>query len=428
MATVIVTSIFFLMFIGVPVAYALGLTSVITIIYQDMPQFIGIFPQRFFSGIDTFTLMAIPFFILAGQIMEATKITDQLIKLANVLVGHLRGGLAQVNVVVSILFAGLTGAGLADAAAIGSVLIPAMEKDGYDTDFSAAVTAASSIIGPTIPPSIIMVLYGSIMGVSIAGLFAAGIIPGLLLGIMYMIINYFISRKRDYPVRESQLGVKNIVIETKNSFLALLMPIIILGGILAGIVTPTEAGALAVLYGIIVGIVILRNVSFKDLWGIMYRTSKTTGMVFLIIATASILSFFLSHGRVPAAVGSAIMTVTESRVGVLTLINLFMLFLGMFMDINAALIISAPIFAPIAYNVGVHPLHFGLIMVTALNIGMKTPPLGTALYVCCGIANIKIEEISKEMIPYIFGGIIVLFMVTFIPELAMFLPRILGFA
>ena len=384
-------------------------------------------PQRAFSGVDMFPLMALPFFILAAAIMTEAKIIDCLMKFSKILVGHLRGGLAQVNVVASILFAGLTGSAISDTAALGSLLIPAMEEEGYDTGFSAAVTAASSMIGPTIPPSIIMVIYGSIMQVSIAGLFAAGIIPGLAYGVVMMIINYFIAKKRNYPCGENQLKFKKIALGLKDSIFALVLPCIILGGILFGIFTPTEAGAVAVVYGLFLGFVIFRNVKFKVLYKVIYNTSKVTAMVFLIISTASITSWFLSAERVPQVFANFIGGISTNKYVVLTLINFFVLFVGMFMDINAALIILAPILAPVAIEVGVHPLHFGFIMVFALNIGMITPPLGTCLFVASAIGDLKIEETTKAIWPFIVGSIITLFLVSFVPAISMFLPKLLGF-
>lgn len=428
MGILILISLVALILIGIPITYALGLTSIIAILFIGEPSLMRLIPQRVFSGVDMFPLMALPFFIMAAEIMNKTKITDRLINFSNILVGHLAGGLAQVNVVVSILFAGLTGSALSDTAALGSILIPAMEKDGYDTDFSAAITAASSIIGPTIPPSIIMVIYGSIMQVSIAGLFAAGIVPGLAYGFLLMIINHFIAKKRNYPRGENQLKFKKIALGFKDSILALVLPCIILGGILFGVFTPTEAGAIAVVYGLFLGFVVFRNLKFKTLIKIMYNTSKITAMVFLIISTASILSWFLASERVPQIIANFILGVSSNKYVVLTLINFFMLFIGMFIDINAALIMLAPILAPIAIKVGVDPLHFGFIFVMALNIGMMTPPMGTCLYVACGIADIKIEEITKEILPFIVGGIIMLFLISFIPAISMFLPKLLGFA
>ncbi len=428
MALIILFSLLALILAGIPIAYALGITSIIAVYRMGIPTLLQLIPQRMFAGINVFPLMALPFFILAGEIMNETRITDRLIKFSKILVGHLRGGLAQVNVVVSILFAGLTGAALSDTAALGSILIPAMEEDGYDTGFSAAITAASSIIGPTIPPSIIMVLYGSIMQVSIAGLFAAGIVPGLTFGLLLMLINRIIAGKRDYPRGERQLTIKNIGRGFKDSILALILPIIILGGILFGIFTPTEAGAVAVVYGLFLGFVIFKNVKVIALGRILYNTSKTTAMVFLIIATASILSWFLASERVPQTVASFILEISTNKFLVLTMINLFMLLIGMFMDINAALIILGPILAPVAIQVGVDPLHFGFIMVLALNIGMMTPPLGTCLYVASGIGGLKIEEITRSIWPFIVAAVITLFLVSFISPIAMFLPRLLGFA
>ena len=427
MGTLIGISLLSLIFLGVPIAYALGLTSVIVIFEMGMPSFLKIIPQRIFAGIDLFPLMAMPFYIFAGEIMNETKITDRLVAFANLLVGHLKGGLAQVNVVVSILFAGLTGAAVSDTAALGSMLIPAMEKDGYDTEFSAAITAASSIIGPTIPPSIIMVVYGSIMQVSIAGLFAAGIIPGLIIGIVLMIMNRFIAKKRDYPQKESQLEFKKVVFGFKDALLALVLPLIILGGILFGIFTPTEAGAVAVIYGLFLGFAVYRNLKLKDLWRLMYNTARTTGMVFIIIATASILSWFIASEQIPESIASLILNISNNRFVVLTLINVMLLVVGMFMDITAALIMLGPIFAPLAISVGVDPLHFGFIMVLSLNIGLMTPPLGACLYVACGIADLKIEQISKGIWPFIIAEVLILFLVSFIPAISMFLPKLLGF-
>lgn len=417
-----------LLIFGVPIGFSLGVTSLFAIFKANMPILLNIMPQRFFAGIDMFPIMAMPFFMIAGELMNRCKITDSLIGFANSLVGHIRGGLAHANIVASIFFAGITGAAVADSAAIGSVLIPAMVQDGYDEDFSAAITAASSIIGPIIPPSTIMVIYGSIMGVSIAGLFAAGIVPGILIGLFLMIMTYFISVKRNYPKKEKMDSPKEMWVVFKKSILALILPIIILGGILGGFFTPTEAAAVSVLYAFIIGFFVTKTLKISDLPEIFLNCAKNTGIIFLIMSAASILSFFLASERVPELLADMMLSITKNPYIILFLINLLLLIVGMFMDITAALLILAPILHPIAVNLGIHPLHFAIIMVVNLNLGLMTPPLGACLFVVCGITNRTLEEIAREIFPFIFMEILVLFIITFAPQITMFIPRLLGFA
>ena len=416
-----------MLFAGMPIGFALGSTALIVLYQMDMPLLFNMVPQRFFAGLDMFTLMAMPFFILAGQIMNKSGITHKLVNFANVLVGHLRGGLAHANIIASIFFAGMTGAAVSDTAAIGTMLIPAMVEDGYDKDFSAAVTASSSIIGPTIPPSNMMVIYGSLMGVSIAGLFAAGFIPGILLGGMLMILSGYISKKRGYPKKETRATIKEMLIAFKDAFLALLMPVIILGGILSGVFTPTEAAAIAVFYAFIVGKFIFKSLKLKDIPELLNETARTTGVVFLIIASASILGWLLASERVPEQIANLFMSISNNKLVILLMINILMLIVGMFMDIAAALVILGPILHPLAVSVGVPPIQFGIIMVLSLNVALMTPPVGACLFVASGITNLSLEAISKAIWPFIVVETITLFAITFIEPISMFLPNLLGF-
>lgn len=413
--------------LGVPIGFTIGITGLLGLYLMgnDIAMF-TMAPLQFFSGLDMFTLMAMPFFILAGEIMNKTGITTRLVKFSNILVGHWRGGLAHANIMASIFFAGMTGAAVSDTAAIGTMLIPAMEEDGYDLDFSASVTAASSIIGPTIPPSNMMVIYGSLMNVSIAGLFAAGFLPGLLLGGLLMVLSAIISIKRGYP-RSAKTTFWEKLIGFKDAIIPLLMPIIILGGILSGIFTPTEAAAVAVAYALIIGFFVLKSLKLIDLPPMFINTAKITGVVFLIIGTASIVSWVLAINQVPQAIAEFLLSATGDPRIVLLLIIILMLIVGMFMDIAAALIILGPILHPIAVSMGMSPIHFGIIMVLSLNIALMTPPVGACLFVVCSITKLKLGEISRAIIPFIAVEVVALFIIAYVPIISTFIPGLLGY-
>ena len=413
--------------LGVPIGFTIGITGLmgLYLMGQDVAMF-TMAPLQFFSGLDMFTLMAMPFFILAGEIMNKTGITTRLVKFSNILVGHWRGGLAHANIMASIFFAGMTGAAVSDTAAIGTMLIPAMEEDGYDLDFSAAVTAASSIIGPTIPPSNMMVIYGSLMNVSIAGLFAAGFLPGLVLGGLLMVLSAIISIKRGYPRSKKTTFVEKLI-GLKDAIIPLLMPIIILGGILSGIFTPTEAAAVAVAYALIIGFFVLKSLKLIDLPPMFINTAKITGVVFLIIGTASIVSWVLAINQVPQAIADFLLSTTGDPKVVLLLIIVLMLIVGMFMDIAAALIILGPILHPIAVSMGMSPIHFGIVMVLSLNIALMTPPVGACLFVVCSITKLKLGQISRAIIPFILVEIVALFIIAYVPIISTFIPNLLGY-
>jgi tripartite ATP-independent transporter DctM subunit len=435
-----ISLIFFgLLLLGTPIGFALGITAVLSLAkmsgIDQLPILLNpgsdvfifkMVSQRFYAGLDMFTLMAMPFFIFAGAIMNKSGITHRLVQFSNTLVGHLRGGLAHANIVASIFFSGMTGAAVSDTAAIGTMLIPAMEEDGYDKDFSAAVTAASSIIGPTIPPSNMMVIYGSLMSVSIAGLFAAGFVPGLLIAIFLMILSGFISKKRGYP-KSDRSSLKQMLLATKDAILPLLMPIIILGGILTGIFTPTEAAAVAVGYAFIIGFFVLRTLKIGDIPDLLYQTGKTTGVVFLIIGSASILGWILTMERVPEAVAAGFLSISNNPHIILLFILVLMLIVGMFMDIAAALIILGPILHPIAVNnLGMDPIHFGIIMVLSLNLALMTPPVGACLFVACNISKLSLEALTRAIWPFIVVEVIALFIIAYWSDLVLFFPRLVG--
>ncbi len=423
----IIVIFFTLLMLGVPIGFTLGIAGVAGLVFMGSGVgLLSMAPLQFFSGLDMFTLMAMPFFILAGEMMNKAGITQRLVHFANILVGNVRGGLAHANIMASVFFAGMTGAAVSDTAAIGTMLIPAMVEDGYDTDFSAAVTAASSIIGPTIPPSNMMVIYGSLMNVSIAGLFAAGFLPGFVLAGLLMVMTAWLSWKRGYP-KGLKTTFKEKLIGTRNAIIPLLMPVIILGGILSGIFTPTEAAAIAVLYAVVIGFFVLKSLKLGDLAPMLMKTAKITGVVFLIIGTASILSWVLAINQVPQAIAAFLLSTTGDPKIILLLILILMLIVGMFMDIAAALIILGPILHPIAIGIGMAPIHFGMVMVLSLNIALMTPPVGACLFVACSISKISLAQLSKAIFPYIIMEVLALFIVAYVPEISLFLPRLLGF-
>jgi tripartite ATP-independent transporter DctM subunit len=425
MVRVIVITFIATLVAGMPVAFVLGISAAVALaVWGRTPMLV--IAQRMFTGIDQFPLMAIPFFILAGEMMNTGGITRGLLRFSDALVGHIRGGLAQVNIVASMLFAGITGAAVADTSALGSILIPAMIEEGYDVDFSAAVTAASSVVGPIIPPSIPAVIYAVTAGISIGGLFLAGFAPGILFGLGMMLVAYFISKKRGYPRRETPITLRQFLDTFKRAVLALVMPLIILGGVLSGVFTPTEAAAIAVAYGLVVGLFITRELKLKDLPGIMIRAGLTTSMILLVVACASILSWVLSTQKIPAQIAAFFLSLTTNPLLMLFIVNIFLLMVGCVMDTSAAIIILVPILAPMMESLGIHPLHFGCIMVVNLCIGLATPPVGLCLFVACGISKIGLEDITREIWPFIAVEILVLFIITYFPAIPMFLPKMMG--
>ena len=416
------------MIIGVPIGFVLGLTAVFGILKLDDPVFMTMLSQRFFSAMNSYVFLALPLFLLAGDIMNKVGLTEKIVDFSNIFFGRLRGGLAQVNIVTSIIFGGISGSAVADTAALGSIFIPSMEKEGYDTDFSVAVTAASSIIAPIIPPSIIMVIYGGLMGVSIAGLFAAGIVPGLMIGSSLMILTRFISKKRNYPKHEEKITVARVTKGTRKAIWALFMPIIILGGILGGIFTPTEAAAVAVAYALFLGFVLYRNLTIKDLYLLLLKNSVMLGIIILILSSAAVIAWLMAIEQIPQMVAGFFTSITDNKYVILLLINVLMIVVGMFMDITASLIILGPILAPLAINLGVDPLHFGTMMCVNLSIALITPPMGGCLFIGMVIGKISFGRMIKAVWPYILVEMVILFLIIYIPEVTMFVPRLLGFA
>ena len=423
MITVLVI-FFVLLFLGMPIGIVLGVAGVAGIIDAGGTSFLSMAPKRFFAGLNLFPFLAMPFFILAGEIMNHTGITQRLVLFAQVLVGHFRGGLAHTNMVASVFFAGITGAATADAAAFGKTLVPAMVKQGYDRPFACAVTAAGSIIGPTIPPSSLMVIYGSIMGVSIGGLFAAGILPGLLICLVCMaMIASLATQARICPRLTNAPSLMQILIAFRSSLIALIMPIIILGGILGGVVTPTEAASVAVAYALFVGTVIYRAITIDDFIQMLIRTARVTGVIFLIIASASMLGWWLAFTQIPQAIAAGFLSISDNPNVIIALILILLLTVGMLMDITAILIILAPVLAPLTLAIGMDPVHAGIVFVLALNISLMTPPVGACLFVLSSVTGERIEKIAGALWPFLLAEVAILVLIAYWPDLALFLPR-----
>lgn len=413
--------------IGVPIVFALGIAPVAGFLLADRPVFLQLLAQKLYLGIDQFPLVAIPLFILAGEIMNLGGITERLVRLANALVGHFRGGLAQVNIVSSMFFAGLSGSAVADTSALGSMLIPAMERQGYSRSFAAAVTAASSVIGPIIPPSIIMVIYAYVMQVSVGALFLAGLVPGILTGIGLMLVTSYLARNRDFPVAHKRAPAKEVASATFSAALPLMTPIIIIGGILAGVFTPTEAAGAAVAYALILSIFVLRTMSHRDLPRLLLRAAVASAAILLAIGTAAIFGWVATLSGVPQKVAGIVTTLSANPLLVLLAVNILLLFVGMFLDAGPAILILGPILGPTMAALGVDPLHFAIIMCVNLTIGLATPPMGLILFVAATVSNQRIEKIAWDMLPYYVVHIAIIALVTYVPVVALGLPRALGF-
>ncbi len=419
----------FLLFIffsicGIPIAFSLGVASLGYVFYNDV-SFILV-AQKMFTGMDSFLLTAIPLFILAGNLMNAAGLTEELIEFTKIFVGRVRGGLAYVNVLISMIFAGMTGAGVSDTAAVGSIMIPGMVKDNYRKDFSTAVTAISSTIGPVIPPSIPFIVYGSITGISIGSLFLAGIVPGVLLGLSMMAVIFITSCREKLPRLEEKYTLQKKIKISKDAMLALIMPVVILGGIVGGIATPTEVAAIAAFYALIVGVVIRRTVTLKVLINVLVETGITTGGVMILMGTAAIFSFILTTELFPQMLAESVLSLTQNKIYILVLVNIVLLVFGMFLDVVPALLVLTPVFLPLVKMVGVDPLHYGVICVLNLVIGLATPPVGMCLFVGASIARMPIEKVSRALIPFLAAVILVLIVVTYWEAAILWIPRMFG--
>ncbi|HOO87541.1 MAG TPA: TRAP transporter large permease [Synergistales bacterium] len=424
MTGVLFGSLVFFFLLNVPIAVAIGLASLSAILWSGaIPPVVLV--QKMFTATDSFPLMAVPFFILAGSLMEFGGISRRLVDFANSIVGRFSGGLAFVAIIASMFFGAISGAAVACVAAIGTILIPAMVRRGYDTPYATAVQATAGTLGVMIPPSIPMIIYGVLTGVSIGALFMGGILPGILVGGSLMLVAWMIARKRGYKGDEKASGAK-IWATFKDAILALLMPVIILGGIYGGVFTPTEAAVVAVAYGFIIGFFVYRELSLSKLKDILVNTSVGTATIMFIIATSSVFSWILTAQRVPEAVAEAILSISTNPIVILTLINLLLLFIGTFMETVASIIILVPVLLPVVTQIGVDPLHFGIIIVVNLAIGMVTPPLGVCLFVGCGISGITLESISKAVWPFILSMIVAVLLLTYIPWISIILPRLAG--
>ncbi len=401
--------------LGVPVAFSLGISSLAYFIGSGMSLYM--FAQRFFAGLNSFTLLCIPGFVFAGALMNQGGITERLIGFCNKIVGHITGGLAIANVVASMLFAGISGTALADTVSIGGILIPAMKKEGYDADFSCAVTAASSCIGPIIPPSVPMIMAATMTGLSVSKMFIAGMVPGILMGFGMIFVSWYISKKRNYPKAERRSTLKEILSSAKESFFAILMTIIILSTICFGFVTPTEASIIAVVYGILVGFFIYKELTIPRLIACMKSTVTSSAAIMVLVGMANVFAYILTKEQIPQMVADAMLALTTNKYIILILINILLVFVGMFMETIAAILILFPVLLNLVLQVGVDPIQFGVIVVLNLVLGLCTPPVGVCLFAATNIGETKLTGVIHDLVPYLISNFTVLLLVTFIPGL-----------
>ena len=424
---VLVVSFFFLLTVGVPIAYSIGVAGVLTmLVHIDSLPALTTYALRMASGLDSFALLAIPFFILAGNIMNSGGIALRLIDFAKVLVGRLPGGLAVVNVVANMLFGAISGSAAAAASAIGSIMTPEMRKAGYDPHFSAAVNISSATTGMTIPPSNVLIVYSLASGgVSVSALFMAGYLPGILTGIALMIVAALFAARAGYPVGE-RVPFKEAIRCFFRAVPSLMLLVIVIGGILAGWFTATEASAIAVLYALLLSF-FYKELTWKELPEVLLRSARTTAIVLLLVATCTGLSWIMSYENIPQTVSRLLLAISDNPVVILLLINVILLAVGIFMDMTPAVLIFTPIFLPIAtQQLGMDPVHFGIMMVLNLCVGLCTPPVGSVLFIGCSVAGVRIDQVIRPLVPLFVAMVVVLLMVAFLPDLSLLIPRLFG--
>ena len=412
-----------LLLLGVPIAFTLGISSLITVIWMDLPPLVVF--QRMAAGMNVFALMAIPFFIYAGELMLHGGIADRLVRLASAAIGHVRGGLGLVNVVSSMLFGGISGSAVADASALGSTLIPIMRRKGYDADYAVNVTVTSATIGLTIPPSHNMIIYSIAAGgtVSVASLFLAGFIPGILTGLCLMVAAYVVAVRRGYP-RDRFPGVRAILVAALEALPGLVTAVIIIGGVLSGVFTATESSAIAVIYAILVTAFFYRTLTFEAFLTATRNAVRTTAIVLLVIGTAAAFGWLLALNQVPARLFALLQAISDNEYVLLLIINLILLFLGTFMDMAPLIVITTPIFLPIVTELGMEPVQFGIILMINLGIGLVTPPVGSVLFVGCAVARIRIEDTLRSIWPFYLALLAAVLLVTYVPAVSMTLPNL----
>ncbi len=414
---------FLCLIIGVPVAICLGLSSVAYLVfYGDIP--LVVVAQKIFSGMDSFVLLCIPGFIMAGSLMNGGGITDRIIRFASAGVGWIRGGLGLTNVAGSMLFAGISGTAVAEAASIGAVMIPGMKKEGYPVSFAAAITAAASTVGPIIPPSVPMIIVGALSGVSVGRMFMAGAIPGILLGLGMMLVCYIISVKNNYP-RQPWKGWKELWKSFLGAFWALMLTALIIGGLLSGVVTPTETAILACVYAFVIGVYIYKGITLREVPKIMIDSAVTSAALLALVGIASVFGWIMANEEIPQTIAKAMLSVSSNKYVVIVMINILLLIVGMFMETIAALIILFPPLLAVAVGVGIDPIHFATFAVLNLMIGLTTPPVGICLFVCANIGKTPLSSVIKEIFPFLIGNIMVLLLVSFVPQLSLWLPNML---
>lgn len=415
-------SLIILLIIGVPVAVSLGTASLLYILLDGLPPTVLI--HTMISGVDAFPLLAVPFFILAGHLMNTAGITNKIFDFAKALVGWMHGGLGHVNIGASVIFAGMSGAAVADAGGLGAIEIKAMRDAGYDTDFSVGVTAASSTIGPIIPPSLPLVIYGVMASASIGELFAAGLIPGLLMAVSLMVMVAYYARKRNYPV-DAKFSMSRLGSTFLTAFFPLLTPVIIIGGIVSGAFTPTESAVGAVMYSLFLGLFVYRSLTWRHLVRVSFDTIKTTSSIMLIVAAAAIFAWILTANQMAENLGGMLLGFTDNKYLILLIMMALTLAIGCFMETIAAITILVPVLLPIAINVGIDPVHLGIILILNLMIGLLTPPVGMVLYVLSQVSGVKFERCVVATMPFLVPLVIVLFAITMFPSISMWLPTLI---
>ena len=416
--------LFILFLIGIPICFSLGLVSVFGMVQGATPMIVVI--QRLFTGADSTALIAIPLFILAGGLMVQGGISNRIVSFADALIGHFPSGLALVSILACMFFAAITGSAIAATAAIGGIMIPIMREKNYEDTFSAPLIACGGSIGPIIPPSIPLLLYGTMANVSVGKLFIGGFIPGIIMGAGLMLYSYMVGKKRRYVGREKRASREEILKTGKDALLALIMPIIIIGGILSGIFTATESGAIACAYAIIIGGFVYKELKWKNMFSLLVDCAKSTGQVLVVVACASLFTWVITVAQVPQTVSALLSESIHSSVLLLLIINIILLIAGTFIDTTSALVIFTPLFLPLVQAMGIYLIHFGLVMAVNLTIGMCTPPLGVCLFVSGSIAKVSLKDQMRDLVPMLGVLLVVLMIITYIPQTVTFLPELLG--